>query len=203
MKNNIQTVPLFAKPLYMDKILLSKEEETFIRKDVEKINFQNTHLDSEYSENTSLISPDLRILDSEDYIFLKDKIFKSFKYMLEEIYGYDTEFKLSTSWFTKTEKGASSGIHKHNNCMFSAVFYPLDMDINSSILFHERDASSFCLESSKPESIIGKTDIQIKASQYDFIVFPSNTYHSIKKHTSSSPRYSIAMNFFPIGVFDD
>ena len=48
--------------------------------------------------------------------------------LIKEGLNYDNKLEISSSWFTKTNKGEQSPMHDHKNCVFSAVYYYGDYD---------------------------------------------------------------------------
>ena len=106
---------------------------------------------------------------------------------------------MSTSWSTKVNPNVTTTSHNHKNSMFSGVLYLNQKiflqfylnQINSIIIFNRTiEFNDF-----NSESWI------VKPSSWEIIFFPSHIKHNICKNESDEDRFSIAMNFLPIGAY--
>ena len=65
----------------------------------------------------------IRVL--EEYPKTKKIILNKFKEIAKDLLGYENDFKLSTSWFTKIEKNGYANYHSHRNCFYSGIYLSL------------------------------------------------------------------------------
>ena len=181
-------VPLFSSPIAIYKI-----DEDFLV----DTHYQFIDIHSEDVKQT-YVSKRKDVL--EDYPNLKNKIIECFNDYKDNIFCYTkTEFRITTSWMSKTEPGGCSQYHKHSNSMFSAVHY-FDIDEKDAPLQFKTNSvlSNYCLSVS--ERNIYNTDTQSFAPQKNYIIiFPSHLEHRIGHHRGSKTRYSLACNFYPVG----
>ena len=114
------------------------------------------------------------------------------------VMNYESEFKITTSWFTKSQNSQSSNYHNHNNSMFSGVLY-LQTDENSGdISFEDFNNRRYKLNV-KEYNIYNCTEYQIKPNDGLLILFPSEVHHKILKNNSNIVRHSLAFNIIPVG----
>ena len=151
-----------------------------------------------------LISNDYRVL--EKYPNTKNILLKNIRSGLKKL-GYATEFDISTSWFTKNNKGDSAPMHNHKNSWFSAVYYYGNYDNNSGKLLIYNPLNNL---TSFDDTIVNANKFNthttvISPERKKMIIFPSYLYHSITEHFSDLIRYSLALNIVPVenyGVYD-
>jgi uncharacterized protein (TIGR02466 family) len=122
-----------------------------------------------------------------------------------ETLGYETEMKMTTSWWTCTSPGNIIHRHKHTNCLWSAVFYPYEE--TSSIVFQSSTTEPMIdvkFKCNDPQYVpYGQATIGIKTGS--MLIFPSHLLHWTEPNNTDKDRYSLAMNFMPKGniVFGD
>ena len=132
----MQTYPLFASYIYTFQVTentdrLKDHKETY--KDVSK--------DVSYESGNASISRNLRVL--EKYPKIKRNFIEKFKKIAKEEYEYNEEFVITTSWFTKTEKGQYSNMHLHTNSFYSGVYYYDEYTDDSSACKYESPLVAF------------------------------------------------------------
>ena len=184
-----QTFPLFAS--YVSAMVLT--EDTSKLKDHEE--------DMTSSEGTSLSSINLRVL--ENYPKIKKILLNKFKKIAKEEYEYNNDFIITTSWFTRTEKGQESKFHFHKNSFYSGVYYFGDYSEDSAPIVFESPITSF------PDFTIQPQQWNIKNSQIWkinpqknlLVLFPSYLKHAIIQSKEESVRDSLAFNIVPIGEY--
>ena len=119
--------------------------------------------------------------------------------------GYETEMKMTTSWWTCTPPGKIVHRHKHTNCLWSAVFYPYEE--TSPIVFQSNTTEPMIdvkFKCNDPQYIpYGQAIVSIKTGS--MLIFPSHLLHWTEPNNTDKDRYSLAMNFMPKGnvVFGD
>ena len=124
---------------------------------------------------------------------------KEFYYYAHGVLNYkNNKFKMTTSWFTKTEANQQANYHNHNNCMFSGCLY-LKIDDNSGgINFTNYQNSRFLLVATKYDTL-NAIDFTIQPQTGTIIFFPSEMHHRILQNKSNEERVSLAFNFLPVG----
>lgn len=190
--------PLFPKVVYVGEIPDIFENEY----DILKNNYEFRKTYSEI-DKCSELSKNLYILN--DFPNLKECILSSFLDFNNNVFKYfDTDFEITTSWITKTEKDSQSEYHIHANSYYSGILYFDDqkspekvgnlefIDVNSNQIL-PNDPNQF--------NIYNSTSWSIQPSKNKLVFFPSNLYHKISVHKSETPRYSLAFNFFPTNNF--
>lgn len=198
--NLFEIHPLFNKPIVNTNMPLSDIEQNILLEYLKTENWNTANQLDKIPDNTmSKINKNIYVLEKKELFFLKKKIEKSFNEYKNKILRYENvNFRITTSWFTKTEYGQKSDFHKHSNCMFSAVFY-INQPINSAtITFKIFEDRSFLITPVE-WNIYNATGWTFNPKKHDLLIFPSETYHKIDKHLSNEERYSLAMNFIPIG----
>lgn len=167
--------------------------------------FLNIKTTTEFAENAEVgnfTSKKFNILDT--YTSLGQDILNVFNLIKDNVLYYtDTEFAITTSWVTKTVLHSQSQYHNHKNCFYSGVLYFDDIENCANIEFSD--------DNLKPESFMvnnpSKLDIynckgwSISPQKNKILFFPSYLKHRISKHMSDTPRYSLAFNLSPVGVF--
>ena len=131
---------------------------------------------------------------------LEEKIYDAFNYVLREIYEFsgDFDFKITSSWGTKTEPGSFSHVHHHSNCWFSAVYYP--KKISGGIRFTNPYKQSFKIS---PSPLIQTTFSFTPDSDGELVMFPHYIEHQVIRNDDLNDRYSIALNIIPTGTFGE
>ena len=155
----------------------------------------NTSIDV---DNISSVSISKSILELENFIDLKKQLMNELNIFFHNVMNYESEFKITTSWFTKSQNSQSSNYHNHNNSMFSGVLY-LQTDENSGdISFEDFNNRRYKLNV-KEYNIYNCTEYQIKPIDGLLILFPSEVHHKILKNNSNIVRHSLAFNIIPVG----
>ena len=201
--NHFDVHPLFNTPIALTNISLSKNEQSDILEFAKLQIWEkaNQGLDDASDTNKSLQSEDLYVLEKNELLILKNKIINAFGDYKNNVMRYEnTDFKITTYWITKTEYGYKSDYHNHGNCMFSAVFYINQSDNSESgnIIFTKYENKRFNI---KPvdHNIFNSETWTFNPQKHDLIIFPSETYHRVKTHLLEKDRYSLALNFMPVG----
>jgi len=195
-QSNIGILPLFSKVVYVkqtnincENILKNINEKTSVSGVPNKIT----------KKYLVLASTNKKVLDQSKYKNLKKEIMKEFYYYAHGVLNYkNNKFKMTTSWFTKSNRNQESIYHNHNNCMFSGVLY-LKIDDNSGgINFNNYENFRFQLIATKYD-MLNARDYTIKPKTGTIIFFPSEMHHKILQNESNEERVSLAFNFLPVG----
>ena len=198
MNERFDVVPLFSKPIYLKaldldvkKIMSIAEKETYAKV------FEDYHGYDNCSQSTNLY-----VLENKELKFLKDAMMKEFYLYNSNVMHFSNKFEITTSWFTKTEKGQLGSGHNHNNCMISGVFY-LQVDENTGdIHFETYDYGRYWLDIEE-FNIFNSIDYSFKPGNNTLMLFPAEMHHRVHKNESDITRYSLAFNMVPVGLLGD
>lgn len=200
MKDNVNILLSFAKPIYMTQIDLNFtkivsliDELQFISSGEQRKN-HNTDID-----NITESSNDKNVLNKKQFNLLKNKIIKNFNKFKNDYLKYNNDFKITTSWFTKTKPNQSSNYHNHKNSMFSGVLYIKTFENSGNINFTNLNNNCSFWLSPKEWNIYNSLEWTIVPKDGLLIFFPSEIYHKILKNNSNNVRYSLAFNLIPTG----
>lgn len=131
---------------------------------------------------------------------LKNVIIKNVNIYLNQILEYDINFKIHTSWATKTLPNGFSQNHKHSHYFLSGVYYPKG-NKNFKIKFI-KDHSFWNLPI-KNFNFLNMNEFIITIEKNNsLILFPSDVYHAVDINLSKEDRYSIAFNVNPLGTIN-
>ena len=197
----MRIIKLFPKTIYINTI----EEDTVL--DINRIlGLQKTLPSSQYYverhkddlNRMNTTSVDKQIL--KNFPNLTNLIMKEFNYFKNEILKYTyNDFKITTSWLSKSVKGQSSHFHNHHNCMYSGVYYPqIDKDCGG-ISFEDFSDKRFVLKV-ESDNEYNMNEITINPKVNTVIFFPSELHHKVLlNHNANIIRYCIAFNLIPVG----
>ncbi len=176
----------FSSPLVVD----------FIEKRVDQLDIPNQKFISvEEQVQGQYVSKNQRILKDHPRV---EKIFlEAFKKIS---LGYKNDFRITTSWCTKMEKGLYSQYHTHKNSYWSGVFYPEDSDGTIEFKNPCMNLTSFYIIPEEA-TVYNSNSMQITPRKNMIVFFPSYLEHRICAHNSEEPRYSFAFNILPIGDY--
>ena len=195
-QSNIGILPLFSKVVYVkqtnincENILKNINEKTSVSGVPNKIT----------KKYLVLASTNKKVLDQSKYKNLKKEIMKEFYYYAHGVLNYkNNKFKMTTSWFTKSNRNQESIYHNHNNCMFSGVLYLKINDNSGGINFNNYENFRFQLLATKYD-MLNARDYTIKPKTGTIVFFPSEMHHRILQNESNEERVSLAFNFLPVG----
>ena len=186
--------PLFSKVFFSSLLNLNDNEMNVIRNEI----------DEEYEKvnnginDTTEITKSKKLLEKNNLIFLKNEILKHFYYFNEQYLKVENDFKITTSWATKSLKGQRSHFHNHSNCWYSGVFYVNIEDDMGSITFDTFADERFSLKKSE-YNVYNSKEYTYKPIEKQMILFPSEVYHCINDNNTDKVRNSIAFNIIPVG----
>ena len=187
---------LFASPIISD--IVDDLDTEKIKKD--KIKFKDIQHEG-YDPDIAEISKDLRILDN--YPELEKGLLKKWEDAAYHIFNYRNDFKITTSWVTRTAKGCQSTVHLHKNSFYSGLFYYGKYnDKCGGIQFMNplHEYSDFYLVPQTPNLLSSDTHKFWPKSNL-LLFFPSYLKHRIMYHEDNSTRYSLAFNIVPTGLY--
>lgn len=199
MKNtDYEILPFFPKVFYIkDLDLINDKDYNNILLNCKKQKYITTN---KQNSNSSKISESQKILDLKDFNKLKQIIYNEFNFFKNNILKYtNTNFKITSSWITKTEKNNYSLLHNHNNSMFSGIFYVSVNEKQLNISFENIFKSLFSIEP-KEYNIFNSCEQKVFVKNKTLIFFPSEVHHTILSNEMHNDRYSIAFNILPTGL---
>ena len=194
---NINLLPLFASNVFYFNI-----DEDTSELDPNHFEFLRLGGNNFASSVNAYSTASVRVL--EKYPNTKKIILDKFKEIAKDVLGYDNDFKISTSWFTKIEKGGYCNFHSHRHCLYSGIYY---FDNNytkdsAKLCFRSRTGqfSDYCIKS-KNNDLVSSNNWSIPPEKKKIIFFPSYLEHAIVNHKEETTRYSLAFNIFPVGEY--
>tara|TARA_A100001234_G_C12461520_1_gene315407 strand:- start:48 stop:638 length:591 start_codon:yes stop_codon:yes gene_type:complete len=181
--------PIFSSPICEIDI---KEDLTRLNsiKDYKFINTTST------GSSNSFNTENLSVLDK----FPQEKanlFFHFLKYKNEVLKFNSTEFRITTSWGTKTLPNGYSQFHNHTNSVYSCVFY-FD-DVSGGNIEFTTTNNSFQLNAPSEVNILNLRNFFITPRKNLLLIFPSYLLHRVAENNSEQTRYSLAFNIFPTG----
>jgi len=146
----------------------------------------------------SLISEDLNVL--KKYKDLNKEINKAVDVTLKEILMLkNINYRIFSSWLTKTEPRGFSDSHTHTNSWLSGIYYPKG-DPGFNIRFFHDTGRTFSTPPTK-NNIYNSTDWTVVPQDNFLILFFSQLRHKIMPNQSTKDRFSLAFNILPRGKF--
>ena len=172
---HLETIPICSNTLFVYRLdikddLTSKFKKEKIIKPVEG--------------GSSLISEDLNIL--KKYKNLNKEISKAVDVTLKEILMLkNINYRIFSSWLTKTAPKAFSDSHNHNNSWLSGVYYPKG-DPGFSVKFYYDNKAAFFTPPTQP-NIFNSTEWNITPADNFLILFFSQLRHRVMPNKSEKP----------------
>jgi uncharacterized protein (TIGR02466 family) len=199
---NAQIVPLFATPLFV----CPYEGDTN--------NLYNYLLQQPLTtgvDDYGKHSLDTYILDNEECKDLKDFVIKAFEDFATYVLRYNHQgIQLSQSWISMKTPGQFHTPHQHPNSVISGVFYFDDQIKSTPPIQFEKDIRTFNSNAFQPSLLedyndhpYSQTNIKYKPKPNTLLVFPSYLTHGVLTNHSEVPRFSLAINSLPKGVFGE
>ena len=144
----------------------------------------------------SLISKNLNIL--KKYKELNKEINKAIDAMLKEkLMLKNINYKIFSSWLTKTTPQGFSDSHYHGNSWLSGIYYP-KADPGFSIKFFNDHTTQFSTVPTE-YNIFNSKDWVITPGDNFLILFFSQLRHKIMPNRSQKDRFSLSFNLLPKG----
>ena len=135
---------------------------------------------------------------------IKQELTNEFTTWVNGLLNINVDWAMTTSWITENPTGAMMNRHFHTNCLFSSVLYFDKVEANHPPLHFENPLhifSNFMFEGSN-DNEYHSDDYFVELAEGRMIFFPSylKHYHPSFEPTST-PRRSLACNFFPTGSY--
>lgn len=131
----------------------------------------------------------------------QDIILKYFNQFTSDVLKLNNDFAISSSWATRIDSGGFSQYHDHRNAAYSAVLYLDDVSQGGEIQFQTPVPNTVFLLNPKEWNSFNYEVYHITPSKNLLLFFPSYLKHRINRYRGTESRYSIAVNFVPVGEF--
>jgi uncharacterized protein (TIGR02466 family) len=190
----MEIIPLYSKVFCTDSLDIDDEYFNDVKQAVKNCDYKKANFEDDKS---SLVNQEFDILNKPQFKLLGDMILKSFKKFAREQLKISNDFKISSSWLTKTEPNHESHFHRHYNCYYSGVLY-IDTDEGGEIVFDNMADERFLLNKIEDNNYNTRSFI-FETKNKMIIFFPSDIHHKIAENKTNKDRYSVAFNFYPIG----
>ena len=185
----LQSIPICSNGLFIYKLDI---------KDDLDLKFKDEKFTPRYGKFQAGKGENMNVL--RKYENLNQEINKAVDETLEKILMLqNVNYRIFSSWLTKTEPGSFSDSHRHNNSWLSGVYYPKG-DSGFSIRFHYDNKTQFFTPPTE-YNIYNSTDWVICPEDNHLILFFSQLRHEIMLNQSNKDRYSLAFNILPKGEF--
>jgi uncharacterized protein (TIGR02466 family) len=183
-------IPIHHEIVDWDLSFLHEGEQTYRSSTSQKRN--------NFADKSISYTKTLRVL--EDYPVLKDKILDKFFDYVSAIGYASLNCVITTSWFTRLEKGHAVDAHRHQNCLYSGLLY-FDDDYSEAppLEFHNPFTAFTSYNISEDNSNGFNGNFALPPSKGLLTFFPSYLAHSVSATTSDKPRKSMAFNLHPTG----
>ena len=126
-----------------------------------------------------------------------------YKFKNEVLKYTSTDFKMTTSWMTKTDRGGFCQFHYHRNCYYSGVMYFDDCPSGDLVFKSNLNQSSIRINMPDEWNMLNYQSFFMKPMKNMVVFFPSYLEHKIDLYTDKPTRYSLAFNFHPVGKIGD
>jgi uncharacterized protein (TIGR02466 family) len=192
MKNDQKIIyPIFSKVVYTSNTKPENKEIINILEEIKIKKFKKVPPASSMSE-------DVHVLDSKNLKFLKQMLELEIKHYVNGFLKYKNKFKITTSWFTRTEKNGFSNYHNHSNSMFSGCFYIKADPETDKISFVNHSLPTWVLDPEE-KNIYNGEKMEFGVCPGFLIMFPSEVFHKILPNINNKERLSLAFNVIPTG----
>ena len=188
---HVENIPICSNTLFIYKLDIKKDLTLKFKK--EKFGSVNKPFESSAS-----ISEDVNVL--RKYKELNKEIKKAVDETLKKVLMLENiDYRIFSSWLTKTKPQLFSDQHKHSNSWLSGVYYPKG-NPGFGIKFYHDGMNQF-FTPPKKYNIYNSHEWTVIPKDNYLILFFSHLRHQIMPNLSSEDRYSLAFNIIPKGNF--
>ena len=192
---HIETIPICANTLFIYKLDIKNDLTLKFKKEFKKEKFGSVE---KPFESSASIGEDLNVL--RKYKELNKEIKKAVDKTLKEVLMLENiNYRIFSSWLTKTKPKLFSDQHKHSNSWLSGVYYPKG-NPGFGIKFYHDGMNQF-FTPPKKYNIYNSHEWTVIPKDNYLILFFSHLRHQIMPNLSSEDRYSLAFNIIPKGNF--
>lgn len=181
---------LFAEPIIINKNCPINNDKLLDQ--LEGLKLLQTDKKDNYISNTNYVLEKINYGKEVKNIF-SDIIKKNFIDL-----GYDTDFRINTSWFTYIKPKTEGEFHLHTNHWWSGCYYPLQNQKKIFISFKRLNNFSI-YPKVKQYNPYNSVNVDISIEEGSLILFPSYLEHKIGYNDSEKNRISLAFNINPFG----
>jgi len=185
---------IFATPLVKVPNFLSEEQCSDMLEHCKTCDYKDEKFwDTKMSLELNVIS--------KHFVDIKNSIETIFTEFAYEVLGIEPtcDFKICSSWATRTPSNGQGISHLHTNCYWSGVLY-FDDEISPISFNRKTDNTSFHFNTPTINEW-NAPNVNLENEKGSMILFPSNLTHRIVQNKSMKTRYSIAFNLLPNGLF--
>lgn len=184
---------LFAEPICIyEKINIDFINDKILLPELKKLDLHSLR------QKGTFLSNDQYILNNIDYgNFAKQSFCELAKKHFEEL-GYQTNFRIGTSWLVQIDPGAEGEYHYHSNYWFSGCYYP-DQDVEKFTIYFKRPLNFNITPKIFKYNPFNSTEVKLVCEPGSLIIFPSYLQHKIGINNTKKQRFSLAFNINPFG----
>lgn len=197
MKQELLSLDLFPLPVFQINNAVTEEQCEDLRKFADTLQYHKNDAFHGYTLDLMEASTDKKILDKlPEY---KEYFENLLEDISSEVLQQVGKFSVKTSWFTKAQKGQQSFFHTHKNYYMSGVLY---LQEGSAIMFKNplKVFESYDFYLKQQTAFNCKTTI-INPPKNSILFFPAYLEHQIHPWGGSGFRYSLTMNYHPVGEY--
>ena len=185
----LQSIPICSNGLFIYKLDI---------KDDLDLKFKDEKFISRYGKFEAGMGEDMNVL--RKYENLNQEINKAVDETLEKILMLqNVNYRIFSSWLTKTAPGDFSRSHRHSNSWLSGVYYPKG-EPGFSIRFFYDNTPPFYTPPTE-YNIYNSKAWTIFPEDNHLILFFSQLRHQLMPNQSTKDRFSLAFNILPRGKF--
>ena len=104
------------------------------------------------------------------------------------------DIQITQSWCNLAPASTFHHLHKHDNSIFSGVFY-IKVNMNDKIIFHRPPSANQIVWPVTEENIFNCKTWWIPVTTGDLLIFDSSLYHEVPRLTSEYPDMRISLSF--------
>lgn len=197
----MRVIPLFASNV-IESSFDDEESLKSLNQICKNVDWQLTEIQG---SNGNSVTQNRYIL--EDYPEIKKSLCDYFNFVKNEILEFDVNFIITTSWLTKVTKNNFSQFHTHRNSYYSGILYfgEYSKENKHAPIQFESPIAEFPSHYIVPKkwNIHNCFTWDIYPTTGTLLLFPSYLNHRIGAHNDDKPRYSLAFNIVPFGLYGE
>lgn len=186
--------PLFSSVV---SATIIENDLSFFKESIKNLKYHKTN---NYNSSLTSATNNQEILG--EFTDAKEIVLNNFNKFKNDVLRLEsTDFRITTSWATKTETTGYCQSHNHKNSFYSCVLYLDDYNDGGELVFENTGVrpDPFMLNDPVEWNIYNFETFKIKPQKNLIVFFPSYLRHYTTQHYGSNDRYSVAVNFFPTG----
>jgi uncharacterized protein (TIGR02466 family) len=145
-----------------------------------------------------------------NFFFLDNPIFSKLKKQLQihvnnytkDVFKYDSEVYITSSWLNVNPPGTGHIHHNHCNSVFSGVYY-IKLPPGSPFLNFYSPINHMFFFNPTEHNTYNSNCWTIDLEEKDVVIFPSTLYHEVLKNNTKENRICIAFNTFVRGYIGE